>query len=742
MRAACASSDRTQGSGSIRPASSGGVRVPLLYSRSPHRSPRRPVVGGDFDPGARGRSRSLGEQVPLGALAASPALAILLLAGLGLRLTIAYVLFPASGFATDLASYTSWATDARRRTDPRRSTPTPASPTIRRATSTSSGRSARSRGSPADPVGVASALIKLPPILIDMAVGYVLYRLVKGWAWPGRSAETVALVAAALYVFNPVSFYDSALWGQTDAAGALVLLLGIAALIRGNSEGAAALAAMAALVKPQFGVVLVPLVGVVLLKRHLLRPGSGPRHRPWAPAALAGWLDSHRGPVRLVSSLVVGLVVFHLVALPFGLDVPGYLRLIGNTAGGYAYLSVNAFNPWALVGSGGNPLARRWPDVVERQRAVPRPHPGRRRRGDLAHGAGSCGRWPARLVRDDRWTLIVALMRARHRLLRAADARPRALPLPGVRDHAAPRGGVAALARGSRPAEHRRAHQHARGPHVADLRDRQRRRPPARRDVPDVAVHRRLGACSRSACSPMPRGSCVRRSSPRPTSSSEPPTWECRRPSRRPAPAATATGELAPTWVRGPGVLDQLAIRSSRPPLRRAVDPAERRERPGRLDRLDVLVLVLLVVSAATHPRVPGQRAVRHVLRRGLSRAHRDGVPPALGVRTAPLDLRVHAPASREVRDGSWHRAGRREPGERRPPTLARPSRMPSSRHAGRHRRRPGSAMGTACTWPPGPSCACSTWRPARRSARSGWMPRRWRWTPRLTGCMSPRQAA
>jgi len=59
---------------------------------------------------ARGAGRrSLGEPVPLGALAASPALAVLLLAGLGLRLTIAYVLFPSAGFATDLASYTSWA---------------------------------------------------------------------------------------------------------------------------------------------------------------------------------------------------------------------------------------------------------------------------------------------------------------------------------------------------------------------------------------------------------------------------------------------------------------------------------------------------------------------------------------------------------------------------------------------------------------------------------------------------------
>ena len=92
-----------------------------------------------------------------------------------------------------------------------------------------------------DPWSLATALIKLPPMLVDIAVGYVLYRLVLGWAWPGRRAEALALAAAALYVFNPVTLYDSALWGQTDAVGALVILLGVAALIRGNSEGAALL---------------------------------------------------------------------------------------------------------------------------------------------------------------------------------------------------------------------------------------------------------------------------------------------------------------------------------------------------------------------------------------------------------------------------------------------------------------------------------------------------------------------
>ena len=100
------------------------------------------------------------------------------------------------------------------------------------------------------------------------------------------------MAAAALYLLNPVSIYDSALWGQSDAAGALVLLVGLAALIRGNSEGAAAMAVLAALVKPQFGVVLAPLVAFVLLKRHLLRAGSGPRHPTWGPRWLAEHLAS------------------------------------------------------------------------------------------------------------------------------------------------------------------------------------------------------------------------------------------------------------------------------------------------------------------------------------------------------------------------------------------------------------------------------------------------------------------
>ncbi len=146
--------------------------------------------------------------------------------------------------------------------------------------------------------------------------------------------------------------------GQTDAFGALIVLLTVAALVRGNSEGASALAVLAALIKPQFGIVLLPLVGIVLLRRHLFRPGSAPRHRVFAPGPLRPWFETEQGVWRLVSSAAVSLVVLIAAIAPFSLDIFGFLGQMQTTAGGYPWLTVNAYNPWALIGSGGQaPLA-------------------------------------------------------------------------------------------------------------------------------------------------------------------------------------------------------------------------------------------------------------------------------------------------------------------------------------------------------------------------------------------------
>src|SRR6185503_21336123 len=44
-----------------------------------------------------------------------------------------------------------------------------------------------------------------------------------------------------------------------------------------------------------------------------------------------------------------GLATAFLASLPFGLTLPGLVAQIFKTAAGYPYLTVNAFNPWALV---------------------------------------------------------------------------------------------------------------------------------------------------------------------------------------------------------------------------------------------------------------------------------------------------------------------------------------------------------------------------------------------------------
>lgn len=311
---------------------------------------------------ADGADRTLSARRGRGARTAIGSLAILLLVGLLLRLTIAYVLLPGSGFESDIGTFTSWA--LRLGAD---------------GPSTFYANAGFADYPPGylyvlwlvgglgnvlapfangDAGAATAALIKLPPILLDIAVGALLYYLVTRWRANRPDAPRLGLIAAALYVLNPVTWYDSAVWGQVDATGAFILLLTIAALVRGNSEGASVLAVVAALIKPQFGLVALPVVGIVLLRRHLLRRGTNPRNPVLLPERLRTWFEVENGGWRLVSSAASALVVLLLALFPFSTDIVKFVNQMSGTANGYPWLSVNAYNGWALVGSGGSmPLA-------------------------------------------------------------------------------------------------------------------------------------------------------------------------------------------------------------------------------------------------------------------------------------------------------------------------------------------------------------------------------------------------
>lgn len=270
-------------------------------------------------------------------------LAIVLALGLGLRLLLAYVFFPESGYWLDLALFASWALSLAYH---------------------GPGDFYRIAGFADYPAGylvvlwligwlsahispddvfLTRLLIKIPPILADVGVALVLY-----WATRRLADEKAALLATAIYLFNPVTWLDSALWGQVDSVGTLVLLLAVLALLARQPELAALSGVAAILVKPQFAI-LAPVIALVLLRRHLFgwrRDESEPSNAGRYPLRTF----ARSGGGRLITSTLLASLPVFLVPRLFDqspLDLIGHMR---NQTDQYAYASMSAFNPWALLG--------------------------------------------------------------------------------------------------------------------------------------------------------------------------------------------------------------------------------------------------------------------------------------------------------------------------------------------------------------------------------------------------------
>jgi hypothetical protein len=305
-----------------------------------------------------------------------PALGILLAAGLALRLGLAYVVFPGAGFSTDLGLFQGWATTLAS-TGPSSFYTTagtanypPGYLWVLWALATAGNAIGGLIGT--NGATVTASLLKLPAIAADLGIAVLAARTAGRW-FGGRAG----LFAAGLYLFVPVTWNDSALWGQVDAVGAFVALSAALLLLGGWSELALAAAVVATLVKPQDAIVLA-IVVPVLLRRHLLRIGSGPVATFGSRLAsldrrVGGALGSvirDQSPRRLATSSVLAILVGIMVLAPFDIqsfapaslaDLPvigqvaGLVGLVVQVGGEFSVLTANAFNAWALVGS--TPLA-------------------------------------------------------------------------------------------------------------------------------------------------------------------------------------------------------------------------------------------------------------------------------------------------------------------------------------------------------------------------------------------------
>jgi len=169
--------------------------------------------------------------------------------------------------------------------------------------------------------GAAQArAVKGLSIPFDLAIGVVAYLAARRMVGPVRG-----LVAPALYLFNPAVLLAGPVWGQVDAAGTLAYLLALLALAGRRFALAGACAVIALLVKPQFGLVLLPVAVVAIMQ----------------------WRAT-RSLAPIVRSALGGAASYLVVALPLRMDPISYIgRVIG--AGSFKEMSsANAANIWGL----------------------------------------------------------------------------------------------------------------------------------------------------------------------------------------------------------------------------------------------------------------------------------------------------------------------------------------------------------------------------------------------------------
>ena len=132
-------------------------------------------------------------------------------------------------------------------------------------------------------LGGVGDLIKLPAIITDVVLGLIVYVMARDLG----VGERRSTIAAAVVVLNPITWFDSVVWGQVDSFGTVFLLLSVRELWKARSERAAIFAVVAALVKPQLAI-LVPIVAAVTIRRALWPDGGFGSEGAPAPSGSGG----------------------------------------------------------------------------------------------------------------------------------------------------------------------------------------------------------------------------------------------------------------------------------------------------------------------------------------------------------------------------------------------------------------------------------------------------------------------
>ncbi len=168
-------------------------------------------------------------------------------------------------------------------------------------------------------------LLKLPGIVADMGIAWLIYTYFK------KRKSKKALLLSAVWLFNPITLYNSSIWGQTDSVVNFLGLIGVYYLLKKDFLKFTFSMTLSLLFKGSLAI-FVPILLVIALVQ-------GYKLKLWIKAVLVS-----------LGTLFVVSIWFHPQTDVFLWLFNLYKNRI--FPGEIGYLTANAFNFWWLVNPG------------------------------------------------------------------------------------------------------------------------------------------------------------------------------------------------------------------------------------------------------------------------------------------------------------------------------------------------------------------------------------------------------
>lgn len=177
-----------------------------------------------------------------------------------------------------------------------------------------------------------NSIVKLPSIIADIVTALMLFRLAKN-----RLNISLSFLILILYIFNPVTFLNSSIWGQVDSFFTMLVLAGLIYLFNKKYTIATIFIILSILMKPQ-GLFYAPILGVFLLKEFDLEKIKNSSKVLVKEIKRVGFI--------ILKCLATSILTVVIIILPFTKNWNFFwiIDKYTSTIGQYQFASLNAFN--------------------------------------------------------------------------------------------------------------------------------------------------------------------------------------------------------------------------------------------------------------------------------------------------------------------------------------------------------------------------------------------------------------